>query len=235
MVFDKAAEFLLAAIHDQLKTGSKVLLLLSGGSAVKLYKIITYHLSLISYNNLAIAQLDERFQPVNNNDANANSIGKTGLWKVCKKRNIPYYLVSQEGTLKESAEKYDQTISKLFKEYTYKLAVLGIGEDAHTAGLLPGYEKIWNVDSFIVGYKLKGNGQNGLRDLICPEMFKQRITITPKALAQLDQAIVVAVGEKKREALRKINYVKIKDINKYPAAILQKIKKVDLFTDTLSV
>lgn len=223
-IFKSASKF----ITELLSTNRKTLLLLSGGSAVGIYSEIKDQISKIK--NTSFAQVDERFQPAKDEDINATQIEKTGLWAVCGKKNIPYYLVSQEGTLEEAAEKYNQTISKLFKEYTYKIAILGIGEDGHTAGLLPGYKKAWVRDKFVVGYEISHRQENAMA-LSCPDIIRQRITLTPKALQKLDQAIVVASGEQKREAIRKIKDMKIKDIDKYPAVLLHRIKKVDLFTD----
>jgi 6-phosphogluconolactonase/glucosamine-6-phosphate isomerase/deaminase len=229
-IWQKAAEFLLELLVTH--QNEKVLLLLSGGSAVKLYDRIKYYVSSITDNYLAIAQVDERFQPVNNDDVNAITIGKTGLWEACEKKNIPYCLISQEGTLKEAAEKYNNQIASLIGKYPFKIGVFGIGEDAHTAGLLPGYEKEWNTDKLVVGYDTDKQRQNSPAGLICPQIIRHRITVTPKALRQLDHAIVVAIGEKKRGAIENaLNPMSQNNLNKYPAVILQKIKKVDLFTD----
>lgn len=221
-IYPNAAELLIKSLKSHQK--EKILILLSGGSVVKVYKVMSYELSVISSEKMAIAQVDERFfgkeqRTENKKQINADQIGRVGLWEMCRKRKIPYYLVSQEGKLTESAEEYDQTISKLFKEYTYKIAVLGIGEDGHTAGLLPGYEKAWNTDKLVTGYE--NNGE-----------FRQRISLTPDALSQLDYGIVVAIGEKKRRAIETaLDPINQKYLDKYPAAILQKMKEVDLFTD----
>lgn len=199
----------------------KTLLLLSGGSAVRLYKPLRLFISNsdLNFEFLTIAQVDERFQPGNRDEVNAYAIEKTGLWEACKKKNIPYYLVSQTGSLQESSKKYNQTISKLFKSHPYKIAVFGIGEDGHTAGLLPGYKKEWNRNVFVVGYENKGK-------------FHQRITVTPKALIHLDIALVVAQGEGKRNSL--VNVLKPEhsvSTDVYPAMIFHEIPKVEVFTD----
>ena len=56
--------------------------------------------------------------------------------------------------------------------------------------------------------------------------------MTPKALSELDYALVVAVGEKKRwaitNAFKKDNS---EDLDRYPAALLQNIKLVEMFTN----
>ncbi len=241
-IWHKASEFLINWIHLYHNITQKTLLLLSGGSCVNIYKELAKFLSTseLDFDYLAIAQVDERFQPkqitdnrqqTTKNDINAEVIKETGLWEICSKRNIPYYLVSQEGILEQSAEQYNKIIEKLFKEYVYKVAILGIGEDGHTAGLLPGYEKVWNKDKLVVGYEVD-SGQNSARAEFCQKNFKERISLTPKALQQLDQAIIVAVGEKKKRAIIKaFNERNSNKMNEIPAVLIQKIPKVDLFTD----
>lgn len=251
LVFQKAAQVIIDTIEAN--KDKKILLLLSGGSAAGTYSKIKDQISKIK--NISFGQADERyfgenpkskFQISNKTqnpnfkyqysaeDINAYQIGKTGLWEVCKKREIPYYLVSQEGSLEQCANEYNETMKQLFMECDYKIAILGIGEDGHTAGLLPGYQKEWDKDKYVIGYEIN-RGQNNAGAVVCPKVFRQRITITPFALSQLDQAIVVAVGEKKRKILEhltfNIQHLTDKTLDVFPAAILRKIKKVDLFTD----
>ncbi len=306
-IYDKALKKLCFIITEAFKQKKKVLIFLSGGSSVNLYAKLADWIAFKKDigGNLAFAQVDERFQPGKNvagskyyvasrlnKNINAEAIRETGLWNVCKDNKIPYFLISQEGSLDEAANGYNKIISDLFdpptrksptrfadsafvatsakeaatarrvvrsldvetfsasadfssdeaylknsrplgcesfKKYDYKIAVLGIGEDGHTAGLIPGYEKAWNIDRCIVGYNL---GQNTAYAVFCQQKFRHRITVTPKLLEKLDYALITARGEKKKEtiqnALKKEN---LKDLNKYPAAIIQKIKEVDIFAD----
>ena len=223
-IWDGGAQFLIQKLKER---SEKKLIFLSGGSVVRLYKTLGAIVNggEIDSSRIAFAQADERFQPEDKNDVNAVSIERTGLWEVCKKKNIPYYLISQEGTLGNSARQYNKTISKFLGEYPFHLGILGVGEDGHTAGLLPGYERLWNIDRFIVGYEIEKR-QNETA------VFKKRVTLTPKTLYALDYALVVASGVKKQEALEKVCKKENRDtIDAYPAALLQKIEKVDLFTD----
>lgn len=226
-IWSKASEFLIKSLKDH--ENEKIFLLLSGGSAVKLYeRIAKYELRST---NLAFAQVDERFQPESKEDINAYQIEKTGLWKVCGEKNIPYYLVPQEGTLEQAAGKYNSTLKDLFEHFPYKIGVLGIGEDCHIAGLIPRYKASWNKDKLVAGYEID-HGQSSAKAELCHRNFRKRISVTPRVLEKLDRAIVVALGEKKKWAIENaLSEANIDNLNKYPAAILQKIKKVDLFTD----
>ncbi|MBI2616631.1 6-phosphogluconolactonase [Candidatus Gottesmanbacteria bacterium] len=225
--------FILSQLQRNLNKG--VSLFLSGGSLVDVYVQFGIYLKQVRHTHLALAQVDERFQPSqktdnskqitvnrgqkNTSSINAIEIGKTGLWNVCKGKNIPVHLVSQKGTLGISAQGYEKEIKQLFSEDFYKIALLGMGKDGHTAGLLPGYGQKWNIDHLVVGYRNTGQ-------------FPQRITLTPKALRLMDVAVVYVVGEKKRSILKKLqDYHNRKNLGIFPAIILDEIKYVHLFTD----
>lgn len=235
IIWIKAGEFLAGLLQQH--SQEKVLLMLSGGSSVRLYSSIKYQVSGIRYNNLVLGQIDERFQPgktfsiqhltYNKKQTNSYQIDKTGLWEWCKEKGIPCHLISQEGTLDSSADEYNRTMEKLFNECTYKIAVLGIGEDGHTAGLLPHYRSLWDIKKYVAGYENVGK-------------FPKRISITPYGLKQLDQAVVVASGEKKLSVINQItnyesritNQVNQKNaLDDFPAKILNEIPRVDIFSE----
>ena len=98
------------------------------------------------------------------------------------------------------------------------MAVLGIGEDGHTAGLLPGYQSAWEKAQFVAGYENSGQ-------------FKKRLTITPKAIKLLDYALIAVKGEAKRVNLQKIISREVAEINKIPGVILNQLKQAHLITD----
>lgn len=218
-IYKKASEFIINWLRLYHNITQKALVLLSGGSAVQIYKDLANFIdkSELDFSFLAFAQIDERFQPDKEKDVNAYQIEKTGLCKVCEKKRIPYYLISQAGSLQESAKEYNKILIKLFQEYTYKIAILGIGEDGHTAGLLPGFQKLWDVKKLIVGYKNDGE-------------FNQRISMTLEALKQVDQAIVVANRMRKRRVIKNLLDDKFyPELDSFPASIIRSIQKSDLF------
>ncbi|MBI3954918.1 6-phosphogluconolactonase, partial [Candidatus Gottesmanbacteria bacterium] len=211
-IYPKTSQRLINVLSDLLMQGRKTLLLLSGGSSVNLYGYLAEYLNHSRPALLSIAQVDERFKPDQSSDINARAIKIMG---------IPYYIISQEGSVEKSAEEYNETIGRLWKEYDYKIAVLGIGEDCHTAGLIPGYRKLWDKQKLTIGYSLTIGQKSAYADF-CPQGFKQRITVTPKLLEELDYALIVAAGEEKKEAIENaLKKENLQDLNKYPAAIIQ--------------
>lgn len=236
-VWEEAGE----KLTETLEKNKNTLLLLSGGSAVGMYGKLAEFLRGYG-GKIAVGQVDERFQPGGesgirnkelgkNIDINANAIWRTGLWEVCEERKIPYFTISQEGTVEEAARIYNATMQECMNEYTYKMAVLGIGEDGHTAGLIHGYSRLWDGERWVVGYKLNQSRIMN-QELRIKDRFRQRITITPKALRELDYALVAAVGEEKKRALEKIvKDIKDANIDKTSGILIREIQTVDLFTD----
>ena len=118
-------------------------------------------------------------------------------------------------------ENYEKELKPIFEGDYFKIALLGIGPDSHTAGILPNenkdeFDKTFLSENLVVGYV--NNGQ-----------FKERITLTPKALEKMDSIIAYAVGENKHEAL---NNLKTKNLTHlYPATLLGKLQNVEIFTD----
>lgn len=248
-VYNEALKKLCLVITEGFFQKKRVLIFLSGGLSVNLYAKLSEWIASKKDigGSLAFAEVDERFRPEGSkktqnsklkapsyaeasagrqnrnlklkNNINSEMIKETGLWEKCQKLRIPFHLISQKGTLDEAADEYNQTLERLFKEYDFKIAVLGIGEDGHTAGLLPGYRQKWDLPRFAAGYENEGK-------------FKNRISLTPKALRKLDYALVVVKGAKKRNAIEKLLKKDANtDFDKYPAAIIRNITGFDLYTD----
>jgi 6-phosphogluconolactonase/glucosamine-6-phosphate isomerase/deaminase len=220
-IWNIAAEQLCSALRSRLKEGKKVSLFLSGGSSIKLYVRLTEWLRTVCLKpeQLVLAQVDERFKPENIMDINSEVIAGTGLWDACREKNISYNLISQDNDLVHSSDNYNRDVAQLFTGKYMRIAVLGIGQDCHTAGLLPGYENDWNTGKMVAGYK-----NNGL--------YCQRVTLTLKALKLMNHVFVAVVGDDKKNAiLASLNAINTHNIGKYPAAVIQQVEKTDIYTD----
>ena len=216
-IWHEAATLLFKKLQFAGNEGKRSLLLLSGGSAISIYQILSELIDKgnIRSDSLAVGQIDERFQPENENDINAGQIDSSKLTEILQKKQIPFYQIPQTGNLRETSFNYDKLLKKLFKTYDYHLAVLGIGQDGHTAGLLRGYRMEWDKDRMVAGFENRGE-------------FKQRITITPKVFGMLDYALVAVLGLEKKAVVEKIINQESGDINNLPGLLIHKIKEVDL-------
>ena len=219
-IWEEGTKLLVRRMMLAFRSEKKLLLLLSGGSAVNLYQRLAEYIKRSQFvsENLAVGQVDERFRPENSDDINAVQIEKTGLIEVLKRKGIKFYKILQKGSLERAADEYNRIMEELFRSYKFKMAILGIGRDGHTAGLLPGYRKEWDKNTFVTGYKNKGE-------------FPERITITPKAFGRLDYGLTIVAGEEKREVMEGILKKKEIDVNLLPGILINRIKKVETAMD----
>ncbi|MCS7069286.1 MAG: 6-phosphogluconolactonase [Meiothermus sp.] len=87
----------------------------------------------------------------------------------------------------EAAERMEEVVAR---KIPFAIVVLGLGEDGHTASLFPGHRldhETWVAPVFEA-----------------PKPPPQRVTLTPKALAQTDLLLLVATGRAKRGALARL-------------------------------
>lgn len=152
----------------------------------------------------AVGMVDERFGNPFHDLSNGKMIRDTGLLKFLEKANVPFYPVLRQSlTRNETAEEYDEIIRTLLYNFSKSMAILGIGEDGHTAGIAPAsidfQNPIFNserktllVSEFEDSKSINDGG------------FGQRITMTFNALEQIDLLLVLAFGKNKKEALGKM-------------------------------
>lgn len=167
------------------KSNNQTLLLLSGGSTPKeLYQTLAQEKEL---KGKAIGMVDERADK-----SNFEMIKKTGLLIYLKSARIGFYPIT-------SSSAYDKKIRSLIKSSGKKIAIMGIGADGHTAGLPTGNQK----SPVPRGGKIKSQKYvESISDF--PGEFRERITLTFKALSQMDLLIILAFGNSKKEALQKM-------------------------------
>lgn len=159
-------------------------LFLSGGSTPKpLYKSLAEEVELRIG---AAAMVDDRYS-FHQEYSNMPMIRESGFEDFLKNQNIPFYKILEFGVGKEeTVKKYNEAVSFLLNHFTKSVAILGIGEDGHTAGILPG---VFQNSEFV-------------QDFNFPQMqIKDRITLTFKALSMFDLLILLVFGEQKRNAL----------------------------------
>ncbi|MDO8639691.1 MAG: 6-phosphogluconolactonase [bacterium] len=163
------------------KVNDQTLLLLSGGKTPKsLYEILAKEGTLIPK---AVGMVDER-----SDGSNLEMIKRTGLLDHFKNLGVNFYPILSDAAI------YDKCMHSLFSSCKKKVAIMGIGEDGHTAGLPPG----------ISNFKFQISNNEDLVTNIddFPGEFKKRISLTFKALSQMDLLIVLVLGSAKQNALR---------------------------------
>jgi 6-phosphogluconolactonase/glucosamine-6-phosphate isomerase/deaminase len=207
-----AARFIADKILPQLYAGKNVLWFVPGGSAiavaVEAAKIIAetkHH----PRQNLTITLTDERYGPVDHADSNWQQIMEKGFY-VPESKYMP---VLNGDSPSVTIKKFNTILGKELKRADYKIGLFGIGKDGHTAGILPESGAV-NSKNWAFGYKT-------------PTFY--RITVTPKTIGKLDEAVIFAEGKDKWSVLE--DFEKDLGITEQPAQILKKIPRLTIFSD----
>ncbi|OHA27177.1 MAG: hypothetical protein A3C06_03825 [Candidatus Taylorbacteria bacterium RIFCSPHIGHO2_02_FULL_46_13] len=211
------------------KSDRSTLLLLSGGSSLSIIEALGQN-SILP--NLSIALVDERWT-TNPKDLNLTALKRVGFITKAQEKGIPIVAIEIEetGNPTESAERYENYLKQWRSVFPTGviIAVLGVGTDAHIAGVLPyPEERAWFEDTFInsrkwvVGYDTKGKGD-----------YPARVSVSLHFLTQeVDFAITYACGPEKQDALTRALNVD-GTMSDTPARVLFLMKEAYLCTDAL--
>lgn len=210
---EEAANFIALSVLGKLKEGKRVLLFLTGGSSItvgiKIADILRGNGEKDLIENLTITLTDERYGPVDHFNSNYFQLAEKGF-NLPQAKVIPI-LVDDDRNI--TTEKFEIALDRELKEADYKIGLFGIGVDGHTAGILPESEAVLS--------------ENLAHSYDTPTF--SRITMTPKAIEKLDEAIIWAQGEDKWKVIEDLQ--KDIEIIKQPAQILKKVPLLTIFTD----
>lgn len=202
-----------------------LLLLLSGGSSFKL-------LNNVSKNNLndhiTISVLDERFSD-KEKDTNFFQLTHTSFYQnsIDKKCNFINPLLTAGESITYVTLAFEKSLRKWKKANLEGKVIItqGIGEDGHTAGIMPYpdepevFHNLFENTSWAIGYDAKEKNK-----------FPLRITTTITFLKNIvDHSIVYITGENKKNALEKV-LAKEGLISEIPARVMKEMKNSEVFT-----
>ncbi|MDD5050187.1 MAG: 6-phosphogluconolactonase [Candidatus Pacebacteria bacterium] len=213
-------------LSNLLSVKTPTLLLLAGGSAFSLLDSVE---TKVFSSNLTIGMGDERYdtEEMANNFA---QLMKTEFYVEAMAKGAQFFdsRVETDETFEQFGERFKKNITDwIIKNPNGSIvATFGIGEDGHTAGILPFpenpalFEEIFEKNDTAVAYDAKGKN-----------VYPHRVTITlPFIRTKIHAAIVYSIGEKKRNALSKAlgpsGYV-----SETPARVLKEIRNTSLFTN----
>jgi len=152
---------------------------------------------------------DERAVPLDHPDSNYLLFKETILDKLPSGRHHEKPTVypiddsfleagDEKGVTQEIADAYEQTLIKCFaakdsvKVPIFDLILLGAGPDGHTASLFPEHELLREDSAWVAP----------IED--APKPPSRRITLTLPVLTHANHVVFVAMGEGKREVLKKV-------------------------------
>ncbi len=192
---------------NRLGPKDKILLLLSGGSAISLEVEVVKRLN--HPRNFTLSLVDERYVAQGAEDSNWRQLQAKGLTD-CEANLAP--ILNGLG-LAETIHKFNNFLELSNKNFDNVVAILGMGADGHTAGILAGSAAVTS-EKYVVGY--------AANDFI-------RITTTPSFLVTIDKAYVFARGASKKKQIE--NLSEEVDISVQPAQVFKKIREVEFFNE----
>jgi len=190
---EKFADWLVDYANEVLKKQNRFTIALSGGSTPKkLYKLLTSgnYKSRIDWSKFHFFWGDERFVPFDDERNNAKMAYEELLDHVPVNKENIHVMQTMGSEPEESAIKYEKLLHDYFDDAvtTFDLVMLGLGSDAHTLSLFPGYEIVTENKKWVSALYLKEQ-----------EMY--RITLTAAVVNKASRVVFLVSGGDKAAAL----------------------------------
>src|SRR5687768_11929331 len=180
---EAAARHVAAALAERVAGGPRHVALSSGGTPRRAYELLATH----GLGAATFWLVDERCVPVDHADANARML-REALGPAAQ-------IAAARGQLgpEDAAWLYArELVDALGPEPVLDVAVIGLGEDGHTASLFPGHPEAGAQHAPVIG--VRGS----------PKPPPERITMTLPVLARARWTVLLATGAGKREALERV-------------------------------
>ncbi len=207
-VADYISDTLTRALH----AGRQTLWLVPGGSSIAIAIEVSKRLHSQNLQNLAVTLTDERYGQVGHADSNWLQL-QDGGFDLPGATLLPI-LNGQDRA--QTTEEFDKLLGKALEHADYAFGFFGIGPDGHTAGILPNSPAVYS-QHLAASYDA-GNFE--------------RITVTPLAIARLDEAVTYAVGKPKWPVLEQLEKTS-QEFTKQPAQALKTVPGLTIFNDAI--
>jgi 6-phosphogluconolactonase/glucosamine-6-phosphate isomerase/deaminase len=170
--------------------------------AVRFYKFSHWQ-------TVAVSLVDERYGPPGHKDSNWTQLMRQGF----ELEGAKLSPILNGSDLSQTTEDFDRFIKAAANSARYKISLLGLGADGHTAGILPN--------------SLALDSKQPVVSYAGPDY--QRITLSPVGLGLMDEAVVFAQGESKAKALHDL--AQNLPIELQPAQIIKTIPRAAVYND----
>jgi 6-phosphogluconolactonase len=207
----RVAGWLVQYIAGVLKNSDRFTISLSGGSTPKkLFRLLAsekYNHS-IEWEKLHFFWGDERFVPFADERNNAR-MTFAELLDLVPVRKEQIHIMRTDLTPDAAVTAYDAILHQYFKDKgsSFDLVFLGLGDNAHTLSLFPGYEVVHENEKWVTAFFLEEQ-----------DMF--RITLTAGIVNRSAAVAFLVTGADKAEAVKEILEGKA-DPDKYPAQVIK--------------
>lgn len=215
------------SIANYLKNQDDVLFLVAGGSSLS---VLDYtDTDITTSTNLTVGVLDERFSSEDKYNNYSQLIATDWGQSIQDLESVELINTSVTNTdsLSGVTERFRGKLMQWKNGHPEGaiIALVGVGEDGHIAGMIPTadpdqFQKRFCGQEFVVGYD----------DPSIDNQFTRRITVTMRFFRNwLDKAFVFAAGKRKCSVLGQLRNESL-DISRCPARVLQTVP-AELFTD----
>ncbi len=158
-----------------------VLFLVSGGSATEIAAHVIRMVDTHELNfPITVAQIDERYGPVGHKDANWPKL----MEKVGDVARVSLHPILDGSSRDDTVTTYENFLQ--FHRDDFIVGLLGVGLDAHTAGILPNSVAAQEQEKWVAGYQ--GPDYN-------------RVTVTFPFFKEINWAVLYAQGAQKHGVL----------------------------------
>ena len=190
---EKFAGWLVNYIDEVLKKQDRFTIALSGGNTPKkLFQLLSSdkYKNKIDWSKLHIFWGDERFVPFDDERNNAKMAHEELLNHVPVDKKHIHIMQTMGPEPEESAVEYEKLLHNYFDNNptTFDLVTLGLGNDAHTLSLFPGYEVVAENKKWVSALYLK-------------EQQMYRITLTTAVVNKAARVAFLVSGGDKAAAL----------------------------------
>jgi 6-phosphogluconolactonase len=205
------ADWLVIYVKEVLSKQDRFTIALSGGSTPKkLYQVLTSdtYKEQIAWEQLHFFWGDERFVPFSDSRNNAKMAFEELLDHVPVVKG-QIHIMRTDIDPEASANTYEKLLHSYFdnKPHSFDLVLLGLGDNAHTLSLFPGYEVVMEHKKWVSAFYLKEQ-----------EMY--RITLTAPVVNQAARvAFLISGGDKAAAVYHIIASEHEPDL--YPGQIIQ--------------
>jgi 6-phosphogluconolactonase len=207
----RVADWIVDFIDETLKKQDRFSIALSGGNTPKkLYSLLASekYIDKINWKKIHFFWGDERYVPFTDERNNAKMAFDTLLNHVpVEKSNV--HIIRTDIAPDESAVSYEKLLHAFFyhKKHSFDLMLLGLGDNAHTLSLFPGYDIVHEKEKWASSFYLK-------------EQKTYRITLTASIVNKSSRIAFLITGSDKAASLYNVVYGE-HDPDLYPAQLIQ--------------
>ena len=217
---DALSHAALRMIRAKARAGTPCSICLSGGSTPeRLFSLLGgAEGRSLPWPDIRLFWADERFVPEDHPGNNFRAARRLFVDHVPISEANLHPVNTSLKTPEAAAEDYEAILRGCFDSAsgtTFNLALLGIGEDGHTASLFPGYAPV--KDRWAVA--VEGPASRPPRE---------RITLTPAVLNRAEAVVFMVAGAAKRETLRRV----LDDDPALPSSHIRGLRETVILADT---